>query len=133
MLLATNISISVYCLCFQHFGGKEITIDRPNFVWPVMATCSIGAAVFYFDSFSARFAFSFVLTLIGAQMTHATESYVNHVDQLTAPLKPIEPTNYPLGGSVHTAAQWVPIMVMVIFAYSRLFLQLQFRAEKLFL
>ena len=97
-----------------------------------MATCSIGAAVFYFDSFSARFAFSFVLTLIGAQMTHATESYVNHVDQLTAPLKPIEPTNYPLGGSVHTAAQWVPIMVMVIFAYSRLFLHLQFRAEKLF-
>jgi len=105
---------------YYHFGGKEITIDRPNYVWPVMATCSIGAAVFYFDSFSARFAFSFVLTLIGAQMTHATESYVNHVDQLTAPLKPIEPTNYPLGGSVHTAAQWVPIMVMVIFAYSRL-------------
>lgn len=103
---------------YYHFGGKEVTIDRPNYVWPVMAACSIGA-MFYFDSFLARFAFSFVLTLIGAQLTHATETYVNHVDQLTN-VKPAEPTNYPRVDTVHTAAQWVPIVVMVIFAYSRL-------------
>ena len=102
---------------FQHFGGKEVTIDAPNFVWPIVATVSIGS-LFYFDSNLARFAFSFILTLVGAQLTHATETYVNHVDRLTH-LEHKEPTNYPLLNKTHTVTQWVPILVMVIFAYSR--------------
>jgi len=103
---------------YYHFGGKEVTIDAPNFVWPIVAAVSIGS-LFYFDSNLARFAFSFLLTLVGAQLTHATETYVNCVDRLTH-LDYKEPTNYPLLNKVHTVAQWVPILVMVIFAYSRL-------------
>lgn len=103
---------------YHHFGGKEVVIDQTSSVWPVLSAISI-VSLFYFDSNIARFLFSFMLTLIGAQLTHATETYVQYVDKLQR-LDFDEPSDYPHFTTVSTSAQWIPILVMVIFAYSRL-------------
>jgi len=60
------------------------------------------------------------MTLIGAQLTHSTESYVEFVDLLKK-IEFSEPSNYPTLSDPFIAAQWVPICVLVVFAYSRLY------------
>ena len=60
------------------------------------------------------------MTLIGAQLTHSTESYVEYVDLLKC-IKYVEPSNYPSLRDPLLAAQWIPISVLVIFAYTRLY------------
>lgn len=101
---------------YEHFGGKEVRIDQSNRVWPILTTIAM-LAMAYFDSKFALFLVCFMLTLVGAQLTHATETYVSHVDRLKS-VQHSEALNYPK--NLNNAAQWMPILVMVIFAYARM-------------
>ena len=59
---------------FQNFGGKELIVDQLNWTWFVVALISLTSLNFNGPILS--FGVSFVLTLVGAQFTHSTESYV---------------------------------------------------------
>jgi len=103
---------------YSNFGGKELIVDQLNWIWFFVALISL--TLLNFNGPILSFCVTFVLTLVGAQFTHSTESYVELIDRLDDVKLKNEVTDYPSVSHPLTAAQWVPITVMVIFAYTRL-------------
>jgi len=105
----------IHSCLLTHFGDA-LTIDQPNDVW-LLVTVGSFLCFLVIPSLLLCVLSSFIMMLLGVQLTHSTESYVALVDNLPnrPPIRSNE--NFP-PPTLKCLPQWYPIIAVTIFAYS---------------